>query len=120
MINIEVDRKKLSIKLSGHADYAGKGADDIVCSASSMLIYTFCDYIMKNEQKYIHGKFIRYIEPGNTYIELEPNMDYYSEVSAMFDMIVNGYRLLEINYPENVRLNEKIYVYGLDNERKII
>lgn len=119
MINIEVDRKKISIKLSGHADYAVKGADDIVCSACSMLIYTFCDYIIKNE-KYIHGKFIRYIEPGNTYIELQPNKKYNSEINAMFDMIVNGYRLLEKNYPENVSLNEKIYVYGLDKDRKII
>lgn len=119
MINIEIDRKKISIRLSGHAEYAKDGAEDIVCSACSMLVYTFCDYIMKNE-KYIKGKFIRYIEPGNTYIELEANKEYYGEIYAMFDMIVNGYKLLEKNYPENVKVNEKIYVFGLEKERKII
>ena len=102
-IKLHTDPRTLSLRLCGHAG-AGKWGKDIVCAAASVLTYTAA---ATAGQLYREGKLkkvphIRLL-PGDALVEMETG----PEAEALMNVIRNGYTLLTLRYPENVKLEER-------------
>ena len=94
----------ITMKLSGHAGQAKKGAD-IVCAAASILSYTVAQALqfMYEEgclQKKPHIK----LDEGDTVIVAKPKPETYAEALHTFFVAQVGYHLLSHNYPQYVKL----------------
>jgi len=84
MITIKVNGRTISAK--GHAEYAESGKD-IVCSAVSVLMQTLA---------------IR----GDKVVQEKGDMVIYTKDIAALDLIVEGLKLIERNYPQYVEVIE--------------
>ena len=103
MLNVTftTEGKKLSLRLEGHAGYAEHGKD-IVCASASILAYTVAQFVkLANE----NGDFTTppdiVLNGGDAFVCCEHTQ----EAKKMFDFAELGYRLLQHNYPQYVRLN---------------
>ena len=101
-IKLNIDNDALRLWLYGHAG-AGKWGKDIVCAAASILTYTAA---ASAEQLYREGKlknapYIRLL-PGSALVEME----LCPETQGLMNVIRNGYTMLALRYPENVKLEE--------------
>lgn len=84
-----------SIDVSGHAEYAPKGAD-IVCAAVSALVQSFEFYCMKAEDVRVlederKEGVIRYIVVGDK-----------AKIDPAFEMMKTGIREISLNFPKNI------------------
>lgn len=102
MIDIKIIEKgdSRTLKLRGHAGY--NPGNDVVCSAASILICTLNGYIETHPDN-IEESDVYDIEDGHVDISLSGN----NEFLAVFDAVKLGLRLLEQNFPNNVKLEEK-------------
>ena len=101
-VKLHTDPEKLGLRLNGHAG-AGKWGEDIVCAAASILTYTAA---ASAGQLYRAGKMktaprIRLL-PGSALVEME----LCQETEGLMNVIRNGYTMLALRYPENVKLEE--------------
>lgn len=100
MVQIIIDSlsNNCSVQMEGHADYAEHGRD-IVCSAISILTYTFANMLAINGAKELKVDLdgeIRTISFLN---------DRSDKISTILDSFVMGLRLLEASYPEHVKID---------------
>lgn len=97
----------IRLEVSGHAEYAEKGKD-IVCSAVSILTYTLAHIIKEMEinERLSEPATIK-MDSGDSVIHAVFN-DIYSFGKAIhtLQVLVKGYRLLEVRYPEYVKVIE--------------
>ena len=102
-IKLHTDPKVLRLQLCGHAG-AGKWGKDIVCAAASILTYTAAASAgqLYREGKLKKAPYIRLL-PGDALVEMEAG----SEAESLMNVIRNGYTLLTLRYPENVKLEER-------------
>lgn len=89
--------------VEGHASFGEKGMD-IVCSATSILVYTLLN-MLKDEESDKRLKIRREIvRDGYFCVEVEP-FDFSKErTKGIIDTVIMGLALLNQEYPENVRL----------------
>ena len=93
MIEITIDRKKLSIRVSGHAGYAEKGKD-IICAGVSALVQTWAKCVMMFQDKGFLDMSEVSVEDGKADISAEPKTAYRYPVEISFCTIVQGLMLL--------------------------
>ena len=99
------DSGTITMKLSGHAGQAEKGAD-IVCAAVSILAYTVAQALQfMYEEDNLQKKPYLKLEEGDTVIVAKPNKDTYAEALHTFFVAQVGYHLLAHNYPQYVTLS---------------
>jgi len=98
---IQIQYRPFSIHIEGHAGYAEKGKD-IVCSASSVLLYTLEIALDRYESL---GKCNTYktAYPGYAHISAEPMTTEDDEIFEAFEIIADGYELLSNQYPDYVK-----------------
>ena len=95
----------ITLKLTGHAQQAKKGAD-IVCAAASILAYTVAQALQfMYEQGDLQKKPRIKLEEGDTIIVAKPKADSYAEALHTFFVAQVGYHLLAHNYPQYVSLS---------------
>lgn len=111
MITIKLSRnfEKLSVRLevSGHAGQAEKG-HDIVCSAVSILTYTFATVIKELDfSERLAEPAIVEMTSGSAVIQAVCRFtNNFSKVIIAMDTVEKGYELIEDKYPEYVELIE--------------
>lgn len=105
MINITFKPNVYELKINGHADYS-KGETDVVCAATSILIYTLCESLML-DRAMLKEDPIFVFENGNGYVCCEPIGDFEATIARTYKTIINGYQLLADSYPNNVKLKIK-------------
>ena len=102
-VKLKTDHNCLSMQIRGHAG-AGKWGKDIVCAAASILAYTAA---ASARQLYREGKLTASpyvcLRPGDALLEMEAC----PETENLMNVIRNGYALLSLRYPQNVRLTEE-------------
>ncbi len=100
IVNIKRETGHYMMDINGHAGYADPGID-IVCSAVSILSYTFIQTLQNLEEQGKIYMFYTNIKEGNVQIEFR-----YSDnnVQSVIDTIENGYSLIENQYGEYVRV----------------
>ena len=84
--------------MEGHADYAEHGRD-IVCSAISVLTYTFANMLATNGAKDLKVDLDGEIRTITFLNERSEKLD------TILDCFVMGLRLLEASYPEHVKID---------------
>lgn len=105
MTEVTYDRRAHKLTLKGHAG-AGEKGSDIVCSAMTILAYTFAQACINAagqrfaRQDRVFTKF----EDGDIEVWIKPYKKYAEMVSVILDNICLGYVLLEKKYSENMRL----------------
>lgn len=99
----DADRKKIVLKVNGHANAAPKGTD-LICASASILAYTLAQNI-----KYARLRGLCKYEPeirlknGDAKITVRAkDTDSYAELCAIYCVIQTGYQLLAQNYPDFV------------------
>ncbi|MBN2544675.1 MAG: ribosomal-processing cysteine protease Prp [Spirochaetes bacterium] len=104
MINLElkIDKKLIirELKINGHSGFDVKNKD-IVCSAVSILVYS----VILTLKKYNDIRFD--LIDNNEELNLKINglnEDIEAELRGMSLMFVNGIKLLEKNYTDNLKL----------------
>lgn len=103
-VNFIEEEKVLCLTLTGHAGYAEPGKD-IVCSAASILVYTLAQSVATiADQGGLDGNPVIKLGPGDVCIRAIPVSGMYETVQSAFIFAVIGYRLLEKQYPTNVRI----------------
>lgn len=92
------------LEITGHADYADKGAD-IVCSAISILAYTLekaAETLPEREvRRVVHFKdgYVTFMFQGGE----ETSKEAADKLDTIVGMALMGYRLLAESYPNNIR-----------------
>ena len=96
---------RFTVFMDGHAGY-NPGGPDIVCAACSTLAYTLLQSVLAQaDSKAI--KTMSYGEDptaGTFFLELTAQDYSLEKIRTIFQVILNGYALLEHKYPENVKL----------------
>lgn len=87
------------IHAKGHANYAERGKD-IVCASVSILIYTL---IASIDEKDLSSPPVIELREGETLIKVKPKSENIGKICAVFEVIANGFELLQKNFPENVK-----------------
>ena len=87
------------IHAKGHANYAERGKD-IVCASVSMLIYTLIESIDEND---LSAPAVIEMREGETLIRVKPKSENRGKICAVFEVIANGFKLLQKNFHENVK-----------------
>ena len=99
MISVDYDRKNLDLTVQGHAGYAESGKD-IVCSAVSILTSTLA-YLLSP------GDFERCFEPElSAFRAIVPDEGLKKMYRPYFEFVMEGLRMLQAAYPENVLILE--------------
>jgi uncharacterized protein YsxB (DUF464 family) len=90
------------LKVEGHAKY--NPGNDIVCSAVSVLAYTFFYSSVEN----VDIKSVQFVDkPGEYYcfIDVKKLPDkMQSKAETVFETIYSGMKHIELSYPENVHV----------------
>lgn len=100
-----VKDRRILLTVKGHAGQANLG-QDIVCSAASILAYTVAQIVTAMES---NGDFTKSpvveLADGNAIIDFTcKDDDTFAEAIRMTFFAQTGYRLLEANYPDYVKL----------------
>ena len=104
MITATMDWNRLTMEVDGHAGYAEKGKD-IVCAAASMLAGALGGVLEEAKSRGRCDMTSR-DEDGHSVIRAAPRMGNVAEVKAYFRMAVTGFRMLQEQYPEHIRIRE--------------
>lgn len=101
MVKIILTEKNGAFELhaKGHAGYAEQGKD-IVCAAVSILLFTLIESI--NESDLLQQPIVVQRE-GNTFIRLVPKIENTGKIRGVFDVVANGFILLQENFQKNVK-----------------
>ena len=111
MTQIRMNWEDLTLKCSGHAGGGEKGSD-IVCAGISALSYALLNTLRDAEAR---GR-TRLIwkadeEAGEMRMQAIPYSGYIAEVTAYYRVIMNGYKAIAENYPENIKIGE-VWAHG--------
>jgi uncharacterized protein YsxB (DUF464 family) len=94
---------RISLVISGHADYDERGKD-IVCASTSILTYTIAKIVsdMHEWERITKNSVIR-LKEGEAFINCHcVGEEAYNELLGAFRVVLTGYRLLAENYPQNI------------------
>lgn len=90
-IQDDLEGMKIKITMSGHAGYAKE--NDVVCAAESILMYTLLESLKGAEYR---------SDEKNAFVEITAPRN--RENILIWKTIKRGYRLLEKEYPQNVKI----------------
>lgn len=105
-----IDENRFQIRISGHSEHSKNGEPDIVCSACSALAYTLQNAVRKMDA----NKLLSWEWDSDNDGSMELDFDvrsrepYIAKAEAIVQTIVDGYRLLEEKYPDNVQVRVHI------------
>lgn len=113
MIEIRAERnpetREIRLRAKGHSGYADKGTD-IVCSAASILIYTYAQIITAMLHHGDLDQCVRLsIEDGEAdiYVVTADDITFTDAAHSLF-VVCTGLQLLAVNYPKNIAYSENI------------
>lgn len=110
MVHVRTDRKEVrggvgrTLAVKGHAGFAPKG-QDIVCAAVSALVQTLGCWVMENPGGKLWHNAVAAKDGGIT-ITAAANEKDALPMEERFDLVIDGLRLLEKQYPENVAFED--------------
>ena len=102
MILVKYSREDFAMQVVGHAGSDVKG-QDLVCAAVSILVHILDNRLNHAEDdgmlKHCNAKLC----PGFANFFCTPKNKYREKLTTMFDLLFEGFQLLEKNHPDNVR-----------------
>ena len=104
MIRADMDWKRLSIFIRGHAGYSDIGSD-IVCAGASMLTEALNGVLTEAEARG-RTKIYRTEKEGGIIIRADPGLGSLNEIKAYYRMCAKGLKMLAEEYPKHVEIKE--------------
>lgn len=102
MTEVIYNRGEHRLTLKGHAQ-AGEAGKDVVCSAMTILAYTYAQACIDAvEFKCAKKDIITRFEPGDIEVQMTPHKKYEEMCTAILDSICNGYILLANKFRDNL------------------
>ena len=103
MICIEMSQKSgvYTLETQGHAEYAEPGKD-IVCAAVSILVFTLIESI---DERDLREPSVIEQESGKVLVRVKPKQSTEGKIRSVFEVIKNGFLLLEKNYKKNIKFS---------------
>ena len=106
-ITYKATGKKHKLRIEGHAESVEEGKD-LVCCAVSTLFYALAQSITEaHSMGMLTKEPVIFQENGNGTISCIANGRFQPNVSLMWWTIINGFMLLEENYPKNIKIKKK-------------
>lgn len=95
---------RMRMEIEGHAG-GGTIGNDIICAGESMLISALIGALQEAEER---GRCEMDYEDGDGHamVWAFPHMGNSNEIRAYFRMTVKGFRMLQEQYPANVKIEE--------------
>jgi uncharacterized protein YsxB (DUF464 family) len=107
-ITYKAHGKKHKLSIEGHAE-SGEAGKDLICCAVSTLFYTLAQSMIEANHEGMLAKTPSiHEENGNGTISCVANGKYEANISLIWWTIINGFMLLEENYPQNIKFFKKI------------
>ena len=105
MISVSCDRctDRYIISVDGHAGHSEDG-NDIVCAAASVLAFTLYRAVKMLDEEGEISLFSHSISKGDAEFDFTVKEWAIEKAQAVVDSIIEGYLLLEENYPECVQV----------------
>lgn len=102
MIDVTYDRKRLILKVKGHA-HSGEAGHDLVCAAASILVYTLAANVTElcADRRRVRRPVLE-IKEGNAIISCAPVHGMQAVTTLVFDTVCAGFAVLQQQYPENL------------------
>ena len=97
----------LRLTAAGHAGAGPRGADPI-CAAVTALCYTLAQALQLQRRQLAEDPHIR-IREGAAELTARPIPEGAAEVTQTFWVVWTGLKLLEHNYPENLKIQQEEY-----------
>lgn len=91
------------ISIDGHAEYAPVG-QDTVCAAASVLTFALYRSACNFDTDGALSHFSHSISKGSAQFDIEVKGHSREEVRSAVDTVMEGFLLLEENFPEHVRV----------------
>lgn len=105
MITVNSDRctDRFIFTVEGHAEHGARG-HDVVCAAASVLAFTLYRAVKLLDEEGEISVFNHSISKGNAEFDFTVKEDALGKAVSVVDSIVEGYLLLEENFPECVQV----------------
>lgn len=102
MIDVTYDRKRLILKVKGHA-HSGEAGHDLVCAAASILVYTLAANVTElcADRRRVRRPVLE-IKEGNATISCAPVHGMQAVTTLVFDTVCAGFDVLQQQCPENL------------------
>ena len=102
MINVTYDRKRLILKVKGHA-HSGEAGHDLVCAAASIRLDTLSANVTElcADRRRVRRPVLD-IREGDTTIACAPVHGMQAVTTLVFDTVCAGFAVLQQRYPENL------------------
>lgn len=102
MIKVTFTPSKYDLTIKGHAGCGEKG-QDIVCSAASILFYTYGQSLSESKDM-LEGDMEFTDKDGEGHCACTPKKEYAGNIARSYWTIMQGFILLAGNYPDNVKI----------------
>lgn len=102
MIKVTFTPSKYDLAIEGHAGCGEKG-QDIVCSAASILFYTYGQSLSESKGM-LEGDMEFADKDGFGHCACTPKKGYEGNIARSYWTVMQGFILLARNYPDNVKI----------------
>lgn len=102
MIKVTFTPDKYDLAIEGHAGCGEKG-QDIVCSAASILFYTYGQSLSESKDM-LEGDMEFTDKDGEGHCACTPKKEYEGNIARSYWTVMQGFILLAGNYPDNVKI----------------
>lgn len=99
-ITSKQDDRRYTITVHGHANYADVG-EDIVCSAISILSYSFLQFCSENQDMF---DSLDIAITDTMSLDATVKADHQERFKAALQVVATGFEMMSINYPNNVKI----------------
>lgn len=107
-VTVDNDNRFLKLRVSGHAGAAAIG-HDAICAGATTLAYTWAQMQrMLSSAGDVEGEENTTLDEGRAEIKARYTPKAYRNALSSFETIMAGYQLMNANYPEYVKYNQKI------------
>lgn len=101
---LEEVNESIVLRLEGHAGHSDVG-NDIICASASILAYTVAQMVSDfHRSGKLRKKPTIDLVSGKAVVTAKPKKAYTDEVLHTFYVVNTGFKLLEHNYPQYVKL----------------
>ena len=102
MVSVRFQKRGRAFEFTafGHSGFSERGKD-LVCSAVSILVYTLIDSIDKDM---LESDPVVVMESGDVLFRVVAKPEAEKEIDGVFRVIRKGFRLLENNFPANIKI----------------
>lgn len=100
------------LHITGHAGAKTGNEFDLVCSAVSTLAYTWLFHVIHEDAAGHVEDYYQHVDNGEMLIRVTPLEPMHRSFTDAFQVILDGFEMLETSYPAFIRITKLPYILG--------